>query len=212
MIGKITLLVALLPVCAIAAAGGAADSTEKSLGAALEKHLTAQGTICLGKFDWPIAVSEQDFQEGTRDAVQMPVLEELGLVVSSQDVTRAPGNEAEGTVKRYTMTEAGQRYYLSKEVTTGSGTRKVEHHRDWCPARLSLDRITRWDAPKAVGDAQETLLSYTYKIDAPGWTRNPAAQKVFPMLDRILRGARTLQLQQRMRLTKQGWVAIGPAG
>jgi hypothetical protein len=217
MIKRITkrtaLLIALLPACTFAATGNAGGPIGKALRSAMQQHLAAQGVICLGKFDWPIEVSELDFQQGTRDAVQMPVLEQLGLVVSSQDsiAPKDAATEEQVTIRRYTMTEAGQRYYLSKEVTTGSGAKKVAHHRDLCPARLSLDKITRWEAPRAVGDTQETLLSYTYTIDAPDWTRDPAAQKAFPMLDRIIKGAGSLQLQQRMRLTKQGWVAIGPA-
>jgi hypothetical protein len=42
---------------------------------ALKKYLDAQGYVCVGKFNWPIDVSSEDFQHNARDAVQMPVLD-----------------------------------------------------------------------------------------------------------------------------------------
>jgi hypothetical protein len=203
------LIALLLPVHAFAVGVIAGDApTEKVLSLAMEKHLAAQGSICLGKFDWPIEVSAIDFQEGTRDAVQMPVLEALGIVTSAEEANAS--NDTGTTVKRYTLTDAGRRYYIAKDISTGSGAKKIDHHRDLCPVRLSLAKITRWDEPRAVGDVRETLVSYLYKVDAADWTGDPAARKAFPMLERIIDGAGSLQLQQRMRLTKQGWVAVGP--
>ena len=204
------LLLTLVASTAFAAEVGSANPVEKSFRTAMEQHLATQGTVCLGKFDWPVEVSEQDFQTGSRDAVQMPVLEELGLVMSSQESVQVADAKEKITVKHYTMTDAGRRYYIEKESVTGTGATRTEHHRDLCPVRLGLDKIVRWDALKAVGDMQETTLTYTYKVTAADWTRNPAAQKVFPMIDRIVQGAGTLQLQQRLRLTKQGWVAVAP--
>jgi hypothetical protein len=75
---------------------------------------------------------------------------------------------------------------------------------------LSLDKVIRWDPPTAVGQVQETNLTYTYKVTAADWARDPGVQKVFPVLDRLIKGAGTLQLQQRMQLTKEGWVALSP--
>ena len=72
--------------CIGATAGFAAPTqpNRTAVTIALRDYLAKQGNFCLGKFDWPIDVSERDFQMGTRDAVQMPVLEKLGLVVSSE--------------------------------------------------------------------------------------------------------------------------------
>ncbi|HEY4370155.1 MAG TPA: hypothetical protein VGN07_23185 [Steroidobacteraceae bacterium] len=214
-----TVLIALLPLCAFAAAdGGSADSVAKSLKSAMERQLTENGTVCLGKFDWPIEVSEPDFQEHTRDAVQMPVLEQLGLVTASKGLVlrrtaateESPATEEKLAVTRYALTEAGRRYYLAKNATTGTGASKVEHHYDLCPVRLSLDKVVRWDEPTAVGATPETTLTYTYKATSADWVKDPGVQKVFPVLDRLIKGAGTLQLQQRMRLTKEGWVALAP--
>lgn len=82
----------------------------------------------------------------------------------------------------------------------------------WERVRLTLDQIVTRESPRRAGESQETLVSYTYKISAAEWTRDPSARKVFPMLDRIIKGAGTQKLQQRLKLTKEGWVAVSPTG
>jgi cytochrome c peroxidase len=155
-----------------------------SLRPALEKYLADNGELCLGKSAWPIEVTERDRLLGTRDAVQMPVLEKLGIAVSS-------GVE----VIRYDLTEKGRQFYQAKK-------------KDFCAGKLSLHAIVGWDAPKTVNGQLETTLSYTYTIAPADWVRDPAVQKVFPMVDRVVKGERTLQLQQLFRLTKDGWAAV----
>ena len=71
----------LLVVCA--ANGAPVKLSEKALKPAVERYLAAKGDFCLGKFDWPIVVTEADRRHASRDALQMPVLEKLGLVVST---------------------------------------------------------------------------------------------------------------------------------
>jgi hypothetical protein len=146
--------------------------------------------VCLGKGLWPIQVSALDLQNGTRDAVQMPVLEKLGVVsvVATTEDTAA---------KHYALTALGKRQ---------------ERHGDLCPVSLTLEQIVTSEPLQGAGGVQETLVKYTYKVDAAEWTRDPSAQKVFPMLDRVIKGAGTQKLEQRLKLTPQGWVAIGPQG
>ena len=135
----------------------------------MERYLAEQGNLCLGKYDWPIEVSAHDIGVGTRDAVQMPVLEKLGLVVSSS--IPATGREGEpvrtAAVTRYALTEAGRKFYLNKSTTSAvPGGAKVEHRGDFCAAKLSLDRIIGWDELKADAGRREMVVTYTYRIAA----------------------------------------------
>ncbi len=100
--------------------------SQAKLASALEKYLAQQGNLCLGKFDWPIDVSQIDFETGTRDAVQMPVLEKLGLVTSTDTsvVRRQEDEQKTVPAKRYDLTEIGKKFYLSREATTTVGEKK----------------------------------------------------------------------------------------
>ena len=179
---------------------------------ALEKYLAKQGHVCLGKFDWPIDVSQQDFQHNARDAVQMPVLEKLGLVTSTvgeaQRVVNDEGAKETVPVKRYELTPIGRKSYLDKDTTRGPGAAQIEHHKDLCAAKLTLDKIVRWDESQSTADVRAGTLFYTYHVTAVPWALNADAQKVFPMVDRVIKGEGTLQLAQRMQLGKDGWIAI----
>ena len=209
MMRKITTIALLSALSANAWAGGpaptpAAGPDPTALHRELVKYLAKQGQLCLGKFDWPIDVSQQDFQENTRDAVQMPVLEKLGLVTSTVAETPRLGIDDNAVhtvaVKRYELTQAGRKSYVEKDITRG----QVQHHKDLCVAKLSLDKIVRWE-PTELG--QGTVF-YTYHVTAVPWALSADALKVFPMIDKIIKGEGTLQLSQRMQLIKEGWIAV----
>jgi hypothetical protein len=190
-----------------------AEAPYDGLRPALKKYLKEHGDLCLGKFDWPIGVSEFDRQIRTRDAVQMPALEKLGLVVSSEGSEKRKEGDSEKTVPVtfYELTEKGKKFYLPKETTYVSADgRKTVHHGDFCAGKLRLDAIAGWDAPKTAEGQLETTVSYTYKFSAAAWIRDPEARKVFPMVDRIIQGEGTMQLQQQFRLANGRWIAVIP--
>ena len=198
----------------ISGAAFSAYSTEpdqKVLTAALNKYLAQQGDFCLGKFDWPIDVSAPDFEMPTRNAVQMPVLEKLGLVVSTDVTVARKEDEAEETVpaKRYALTKAGKKFYQDKKLSSATSG-GVMHHGDFCAGKLSLDKFVRWDASSAESGHEEIAVTYTYKFAAAKWTRDPDVQRVFPMVARILNGQSSMQLQQRFQLSGTSWVAVNP--
>ena len=213
MILRTILMAGLLGTCAVNAWGTAANPDQTPLRKALEKHLSKEGNVCLGKFDWPIDVSEQDFKLATRDARQMPVLEKLGLVSSSDASVQRVRDEVQETVavKRYQLTDAGRKFYIDKdEMTEGVGGGMVEHHKDFCAVKLRLDKIIRADETTATDNTKQATLTYTYRVvTAASWIHDPEAQKVFPMIDRVIKGERNMELEQRMRLGKDGWVAVG---
>jgi hypothetical protein len=180
---------------------------------ALEGYLASQGKICVGKFDWPVEVTARDVQQHSRDAVQMPVLEKLGLVSASSVSVKRPiegGNETLAAT-RYELTDAGRRFYLDKEATTESGSATIQHHKDFCGARLNLDKVVRWSKPTDPANGYEVTLTYTYRVQPYEWMNDPDARRVFPMVDRVIRGDGTLQLEERMRLVASGWVPAGLA-
>ena len=203
---------ALMCISSAAFCANSSEPNQKALTAALVNYLAKQGDFCLGKFDWPINVSESEFAMGTRDAVQMPVLEKLGLVVSSSASAMRKVDEADIAVpvKSYALTDAGKQFYLAKESSTGTGASKVMHNHDFCAGKLSLDKLVRWEKPSTQGDSQETTVTYTYKIAPAKWTNDPEIQKVFPMLARILKGEGNMLLQQNFRLSGKSWVAVNP--
>jgi hypothetical protein len=210
---QLILMAGLMCISSVALSANSTEPNQTALTAALNKYLAQQGDFCLGKFDWPIDVSESDVEMKTRDAVQMPVLEKLGLVASSDESVMGKAGDAEVSVsvKRYTLTGAGKKFYLDKKISnTISGGKKIVHHGDFCAAKLSLKKLARWDKSEMSGEYRETTVYYTYKIAAAKWTHDPEIQEVFPMLARILKGEGTMQLQQRFRLTGESWVALHP--
>jgi len=188
-------------VAAVAAPGRTAQLNRSVATAAVKKYLQEKGNLCLGKFTWPIEVTEADRTTGTNDALQMPVLERLGLVVSSA--------VAQG--KRYELTAEGRKYYLERKMTTlGPGDSLIEHSGDLCVATLSLDKVVKWTVPEIINGRRETTVAYTYKIVPAHWTADPEVRKVFPRVDMVIRGEGTLQLKETFQLEKGNWIPVLP--
>jgi len=205
-------LCAALSCTALFAAAAHAAALDRAVVAdALAAHLARHGDLCLGKFDWPIDVSAIDFETKTRDALQMPVLEKLGLVVSVDGTTTYEGDDSKQVVasKRYVLTDTGRKYYLARETTSRvAGGGSVTHHADFCAGHLALKDVVRWDEATATGGDAQTTVTYTYRFSPAPWAVDPAARKVFPMVDRIIKGQGTLQLQQRFRISGAGLTPI----
>jgi hypothetical protein len=199
-----TTLVTLLAVAAAHANVPAAPS-QKSLKPAVRKYLEEKGNFCLGKFEWPIAVSDEDRKTGTNNALQMPVLEKLGLVVASDSA-------GDPSIKNYSLTEEGQKYYLTKQtITVNSAGQRIRHPGDLCPAKLELDKVVAWDPPSVVDGKTQTTVKYTYRIaKVADWTQDPEVRKVFPMIARIIDNAGSQQLMQLFAWSDHGWVALTP--
>lgn len=190
----------------LTALGAAPTLTEKALKPALEKYLQDRGNFCLGKFDWPIRVSDEEFRTGSNNAIQMPVLEKLGLVAGT--ATEDP------QVRQYALTESGKKYYLVKRtVTVAPGDIPVEHPGDFCAAKLTLDKVVGWQPPEMVNGRAQTTVKYTYRIQTAGeWTSDPEVKKAFPMIRKIVEGERSLQLMQTFAWSDKAWVAVVPGG
>jgi hypothetical protein len=203
-----TLWTLSLATATLAACSGGAPANRESFTAAVNDYLAQRGDLCLAKNAWPIDVTQREVDAGARNARQMPVLERVGLVVSSPANVEVDG-DGEGTMKRvdvrrYALTDAGRKYYL-KRVSARSG--------DLCAARLSLDRVTKWDLQKAVdGGAAQAVVTYTYRIAAAPWTDDAEVRRVFPVVAGVIGGAGKAELQETFTWTDAGWVAVDLRG
>ena len=211
-------------LCALAGAGALAlggcsrpaDASAKNFGAALTAYLAKRGDLCLAKNHWPIDVTEREIEAGARNAVQLPVLARLGLVESTvAEVDRKDDDDQlhHMKVRRYLLTEAGRKYYILRNAARPDGTQAPQG--DLCAAKLSLDKVVRWEegaTAVATGSVprapKQMVVTYTYKVEPAPWTRDAEAQKVFPVVAGVVRGAGSAQLQETLSLTPSGWVAV----
>lgn len=200
---KKTCLMVLLAMT-VSGCGGRSEANRDNFTRAMTRYLDQRGDLCLAKFDWPIDVSAQDFKAGTRDAVQMPVLEKLGLVSSSEAAAEKNQEDAPAItvpVRRYQLTENGKKYYLSRRI---SAQKQVS---DFCAAHLKLDQVVSWDLGQQGQSAKEATVTYTYQVEAAPWTNDADARRVFPAVARVIDGAGKAQLREGFTLTPEGWRA-----
>jgi len=208
-------LLTLTLTSSLAACGSRTEANRDTLTQAVNGYLSKRGDLCLGKYDWPIEVSAQEFQNGGRNAIQLPVLEKLGVVRStvlsasehsqqdaySQQGAHSQQGAAAFAARRYELTEDGKKYYLKREAA-GMHARPA----DFCAAKLSLDKIVGWEVHHN-GAQSEAVVTYTYRVNAAPWAQDPDAQRVFPAVARVLSGAGKAQLREVFALTGHGWAA-----
>jgi len=215
---------ALALACACGTSQGKVPEPGKgTLTRAVNRYLADHGDLCVGKFAWPREVSDEDRQTRSNDAVQLPVLERLGLVTSEVVELSAPAapeaSSASGaspapapaSVRRYSLTDKGRRFYLEKKRTTvGAHGAVVEHDRDLCVATVSLDRVIRWTPPEESHGHLETLVRYTYHIKPVDWMLDPQARQVFPVVDRLIRGESRTLMSVSVEFEDGKWVPVLP--
>ena len=177
---------------------------------AMEGYFEKRGDLCLAKSDWPVDVAIEEGRSGSRNALQMPALERVGLVESSRALVERraeDGSTSVVKVTRYRLTAIGNRYYLARaphKYASANRYATVDH--DLCAARLSLDKIVGWESPAANGP-REAVVTYTYKVVPAPWTADVGVRQVFPVVDNIIRGAGVLQLKETLVLSDAGWEA-----
>jgi hypothetical protein len=170
--------------------------------AAVTAFLADHGDLCVAKYTWPRDVTAADREAGSNDAIQLPVLQRLGLVASKT---------INGSIQRYSLTAKGRRYYLRKTRTTlGVHGQPVEHTADFCVARLSLDKVVTLSRLHAVKGHEETVAAYTYRVKPAKWLADPQARQVFPIVDRIIRGEGRLEMTATLELRGGKWVPVLP--
>ena len=214
-----------VPFCTVAMASllglsGCTHTEElnaQTFTAPMNSYLAKRGDLCLGKNVWPIDVTQHEVDVGARNALQMPVLEKLGLVTST--VAEIDVND-EGVlhhmkVRRFALTDTGSKYYLTRDSAAGTAKNPAAHatQGDFCAAKLSLDHVVGWELPKpAEGAARHAVVTYTYRVEAAPWAQNLEVQKVFPVVSGVVHGAGVAQLKEAFTLTDKGWVAVDLLG
>ncbi len=194
--------------CALAAAPANASNpgsapTAKALTPVVKAFLADHGDLCLAWYAWPRDLTAEDQQSGSSEAVQLPVLERLG-VVQSVEVPPAP-------TRRYSLTAKGRQYYLHKKrIILDVHGQPEERDADFCVAHLSLDKVIRWDPPEPQHGHVETVVRYTYHIKAADWMSDSEAQKVLPVVARIIRGEGKLLMTATAQLQDGRWVSVLP--
>ncbi|HEY6475163.1 MAG TPA: hypothetical protein VI456_01195 [Polyangia bacterium] len=208
------MLLGLILSSALAGCGDRRAPTAANFARGLNDYLRVRGDLCLGlgKDQWPIDVWPASPAAHDRNALQMPVLEKLGLVSSSDAVaeTTTEMGTRRTAVRRYQLTEAGRAFYRQRPGL--AGTPGVS---DFCVAKLTLDQVASWQLTERGNGAKGALVHYTYRVDPAPWTANPDARRVFPMVDRVIRGAGSAELEEGFTLTADGWVAnelVPPTG
>jgi hypothetical protein len=197
-------------------AGAQADMpapSAKDLVPAVKAFLADHGDLCLAWYSWPRDLTAADQKTGMNEAVQLPVLERLGIVQSTAIASAVPTDTAAAApaTRRYSLTVKGRQYYLQKKRTIlNVHSQPEEHDADFCVANLSLDKVVKWTPPESVNGHLETTVRYTYHIKAADWMADPEAQKVFPVVDRIIRGQGNLLMSASARLQDGKWMAVLP--
>jgi len=198
---------------ALSASLSACDSrtaaNKKNFGMTVTQYFDKKGDMCLDPMKWPVDVYETDmrqqklFPDGV--AGQMAALEAVGLA-RGEDM-ELPGTFVDGKpnglkvkVRRYTMTDAAKPYLRAN----------AKQQQRMCWGRKSLDKVVRWADPSKVGDHEESAVIYTYKLsNVADWARKPQVKEAFPVLGRTVDGEHTQKEKLYVKLTPQGWEALG---
>jgi hypothetical protein len=56
----------------------------------------------------------------------------------------------------------------------------------------------------------ETVVRYTYHVKSADWMADPEARKVFPVVDRIIRGAGNVLMTATLQAQNDTWVPVLP--
>jgi DNA-binding PadR family transcriptional regulator len=188
-------------LAALAACDGKTAANAKNFGTAVTRYVDKKGDTCLDPVKWPVDVYETDVRQQKLypDGVagQMAALEAAGLA-RGEDV-ELPG-ALKLKVRRYTMTDAAKPYL---HAGAGQAPRL-------CWGRKSLDKVVRWADPAKVNGHEESAVIYTYKLsNVADWARKPAVKEAFPILGRTVDGEHTQKEKLYVKLTPQGWEALG---
>jgi hypothetical protein len=203
----ISIVLAATLVAALSACDSKTSANEKNFGIAITQYFDKKGEQCLDPVKWPVDVYDIDVRQQKlypdNAAGAMSALESVGLA-KGEDM-ELPGAVVGGKtsavkVRRYTMTDAVKPYLREKP---GKLPRI-------CWGRKSLSKVIRWADPAKVGDHEESAVIYTYKLaNVADWARKPQVKEAFPELGRNIDGERSQKEKLYVKLTPNGWEALG---
>lgn len=161
-----------------------------------------------GRF--PFDVPAANWNDKSGEAAELAALQHAGLVQSS-NTTAVVQNMANAlslsphkpqSVKRYTVSIQGQKYFQKVQGTFGQSD-------GFCYGHEKVDSVVNWTEPVTQGDYSETTVTYTYKIpDLAAWAKLPEVDQVFPSIV-ITLGAMGKNQTIALHLTNKGWIVNG---
>jgi hypothetical protein len=195
----ISLLLGVTLSAALSACDSKTSANDKNFAVTVTRYLDKKGDMCLDPVKWPVDVYETDLRQQKLypDGVagQMAALEAAGLAKGED--TELPGKVK---ARRYTMLDAAKPW-----LRADAG--QPPH---LCWGRKSLDKVVRWADPAKVGDHEESSVIYTYKLsNVAAWARKPQIKEAFPVLGRTVDGEHSQKEKLYVKLTPQGWDALG---
>ena len=189
----------------------ACNSTKKpsdgNFKKAINQHLAKHGEACtmIGR-EFPVDVTESEQRLQSDIATQMAVLEQAGLVRSSNTTAVVHGmlDALHGPippqrVKRYELTAGGQKYFQKTSGIFGQTT-------SFCYGEKTVDSIVKWTEPVTIRAATQTEVTYTYKIaDLAPWAERPDVQHEFGDVRTTVNGISKSDEIIDLQLTNRGW-------
>lgn len=201
-------LATLLDLLLLVACNSAKAPNDTNFTKAINEYLTMHGEVCtvIGRqFPIDLPRSEQSEQYGI--GPELVALEQAGLV-HSNDTTAVPhgmldplrGSGPARSVKRYTLTESGKKYFhqIPGAFRQTSG---------FCYGQKSVDAIVKWTN---AGTSSQTEVTYTYKIaNLAAWAEHPEVQQAFSDIRTTINGASKTTEVAGVQLTNKGWEVPG---
>jgi hypothetical protein len=204
--------VLIASMVALTACNSTKKLSEANFRKAINQYLAKHGEACtmIGR-EFPVDVTESEQRLQSDIATQMAVLEQAGLVRSSNTsavvhgmLDALHGSTPPQPVKRYEFTAEGQKYFRKTPGILGQTT-------SFCYGEKTVDSIVKWTEPVAMGGATQTEVTYTYKIAglAP-WAKRPDVQREFGDVRGTINGISKSNEMVDLQLTNQGWVVPAP--
>jgi hypothetical protein len=197
---------------ALTACNSAKKPSDSNFRKAINQYLEKHGEACtmIGR-QFPVDVTESEQRLQSDTATQMAVLEQAGLVHSSNTTAVVHGmlDALHGptppqAVRRYDLTVEGQKYFQKTPGIFGQTT-------SFCYGDKTVDTIVKWTEPVTGGPSSQTEVTYTYKIaDLAPWAERSDVQREFGDVRTTVNGISKSNEIVDLQLTNQGWEVPAP--
>lgn len=205
-------LVSIAALVLLSACNNAKKPSDSNFRTAINQYLLKHGEVCtiIGR-EFPVDVTASERRLQSDVATQMAVLEQAGLVRSSNTTAVVHGmlDALHGPtpprpVKRYELTAEGQKYFQKTSGIFGQTT-------SFCYGDKTVDSIVKWTEPVTMGAATQTEVTYTYKIaDLAPWAERPDVQHEFGDVRATVSGISKSNEIVDLQLTNYGWEVPAP--
>ncbi|MBK4736175.1 hypothetical protein [Noviherbaspirillum pedocola] len=202
----------------LCACGNKTDANDANFSAVVSQQLAKSPDVCAPAMEWPVDITDFDQRVAASThqgkAVQMAALEQAGLTQSTDALVDQPSMSAKplkAHVRRYSLTDAAKPFTREQEIRSmnNQGSMVRVKASALCFAKVTLDKVQKWDQPMKLGSYEETSVFYTYRLnDIAEWSKRPDIQAAYPPIKKVLDGSGTLAVPMRMKLTNQGWEAL----